>query len=100
MIRTKAQVVLDEADYERAQQLVKTSATPVRELDQRKANLDIAHAQEMSAEAALRTAQLNLEWSEVRAPIAGRDLRSACRPRQPRHWRPERGDAADHDRQA
>ena len=72
VIRTKALVVLDEADYERAQQLVKTAATPVRELDQRKANLDIARAQEMSAEAALRTAQLNLEWSEVRAPIAGR----------------------------
>ena len=52
--------------------LVKTAATPVRELDQRKANLDIARAQEMAAEAALRTAQLNLEWSEVRAPISGR----------------------------
>jgi RND family efflux transporter MFP subunit len=72
VVRTKALVVLDVADYERAQQLVKTAATPVRELDQRKANLDIARAQEMSAEAALRTAQLNLEWSEVRAPIAGR----------------------------
>ncbi len=72
VIRTKAQVVLDEADYERSQQLVKTAATPVRELDQRKANLDIARAQELSAEAALHTAQLNLEWSEVRAPISGR----------------------------
>jgi RND family efflux transporter MFP subunit len=72
VVRTKAQVVLDEADYERAQQLVKTAATPVRELDQRKANLDIARAQEMAAETALRTAQLNLEWSEVRAPITGR----------------------------
>ena len=51
---------------------MKTAATPVRELDQRKANLDIARAQEMAAEAALHTAQLNLEWSEVRAPIAGR----------------------------
>ncbi len=72
VIRTKAQVVLDEADYERALQLVKTAATPVRELDQRKANLDIARAQVMAAEAALHTAQLNLEWSEVRAPIGGR----------------------------
>jgi membrane fusion protein, multidrug efflux system len=72
VIRTKAQVVLNAADYERAQQLVKTSATPVRELDQRKANLDVARALELSAEAALHTAQLNLEWSEVRAPVAGR----------------------------
>jgi RND family efflux transporter MFP subunit len=52
--------------------LVKTAATPVRELDQRKANLDIARAQELAAEAAWHTAQLNLEWSEVRAPIGGR----------------------------
>jgi multidrug efflux system membrane fusion protein len=72
VVRTKAQVVLDIADYARAEQLVKTAATPVRELDQRKANLDIARAQEMAAEAALHTAQLNLEWSEVRAPISGR----------------------------
>ena len=72
MVRTKAQVVLDVADYERSQQLVKTAATPVRELDQRKANLDIARAQQMAAEAALHTAELNLEWSEVRAPIGGR----------------------------
>src|SRR5690242_20552033 len=72
VVRAKAQVVLDEADYERAAQLVKTAATPVRELDQRKANLDIARAREMAAEAALHTAELNLEWSEVRAPITGR----------------------------
>src|SRR5689334_20884625 len=70
--RTKALVTVDETDYQRAQQLVKTAATPVRELDQRKANLDVARAQELAAEAALRTAQLNLEWSEVRAPISGR----------------------------
>jgi multidrug efflux system membrane fusion protein len=72
VVRAKAQVVLDEADYERAAQLVKTAATPVRELDQRKANLDIARAREMAAEAALHTAELNLKWSEVRAPIGGR----------------------------
>ena len=51
---------------------MKTNATPVRELDQRKANLDVSRAQELAAEAALQTAQLNLEWSEVRAPISGR----------------------------
>jgi RND family efflux transporter MFP subunit len=72
VVRTKAQVVLNEADYQRALELVKTAATPFRELDQRKANLDIARAQQMAAEAALRTAQLNLEWSDVRAPISGR----------------------------
>lgn len=70
--KAQAQVVLGNADYQRAAELVKTAATPVSELDQRKANLDTARAQVLSAEAALRTAQLNLEWSEVRAPLAGR----------------------------
>jgi RND family efflux transporter MFP subunit len=70
--RAQAQIVFDQAEYLRAIDLVKTAATPVSTLDQRKANLDIARAQEMASEAALRTAQLNLEWSEVRAPIGGR----------------------------
>jgi RND family efflux transporter MFP subunit len=72
VMRTQAQVVQNAADLQRAQQLVKTAATPVQELDQRKANFDISRAQEMQAETALKNAQLNLEWSEVRAPIAGR----------------------------
>jgi RND family efflux transporter MFP subunit len=70
--RAQAQIVFNEADYQRAVELVKTAATPVSVLDQRKANLDIARAQELATEAALHTAQLNLEWSEVRAPIGGR----------------------------
>jgi RND family efflux transporter MFP subunit len=70
--KAQAQVVLATVSYQRAAALVKTAATPVQEVDQRKADLDTARAQEMAAEAALRTAQLNLEWSEVRAPIAGR----------------------------
>jgi membrane fusion protein, multidrug efflux system len=57
--RTQAQIVLNEADYQRAQELVKTAATPVSTLDQRRANLDISRAQEMASEAALHTAQLN-----------------------------------------
>ena len=70
--RAEAQIVLDEANYQRALELVKTAATPVSTLDQRQGRLDIARAQELAAQAALRTAQLNLEWSEVRAPISGR----------------------------
>ena len=71
MLRAQAQIVLDQADYQRAQELVRRRH-PVSVLDQRKANLDIAHAQEMAAQAALHTAELNLEWSEVRAAISGR----------------------------
>jgi RND family efflux transporter MFP subunit len=44
----------------------------VKDLDQRRANLDSAVATAQSADAALRNAALNLEWSEVRAPLGGR----------------------------
>jgi RND family efflux transporter MFP subunit len=72
LTRAQAQVTLNQMDYQRAQELVKSAATTVRDLDQRKANLDTAQAQVLSAQAALRNAELNLEWTEVRAPISGR----------------------------
>jgi RND family efflux transporter MFP subunit len=72
LLRTQALVVRAAADYARAQQLVKTATVTVRDLDQRHADYDVARAQEMSAEASLRDAALNLEWTDVTAPIAGR----------------------------
>lgn len=72
VIRAKATVAQAAADYQRSEQLVKTAAASVQELDQRRANLDVARAQQMSAEATLQTAQLNLEWTRVTAPISGR----------------------------
>ena len=72
LARAQAQVTLNQVDYARAQELVKTQATTVRDLDQRKANLDTSQAQVLTAQAALHNAELNLEWTEVRAPISGR----------------------------
>jgi membrane fusion protein, multidrug efflux system len=72
LARAQAQVTLGQVDYQRAQELVRTATTSVRDLDQRKANLDTAQAQVMAAQAALHNAELNLEWTEVRAPISGR----------------------------
>ena len=72
VMKAKAQVVFAFADYERGQQLVDSRTIPVKELDQRRANLDTATATEQSADAAMRNAQLNLEWTEVRAPLGGR----------------------------
>jgi RND family efflux transporter MFP subunit len=72
LARAQAQVTLGQVDYQRAQELVRTATTSVRDLDQRRANLDTAQAQVMAAQAALRNAQLNLEWTLVRAPISGR----------------------------
>src|SRR5262249_26128931 len=72
LARAQAQVTLGAVDYQRAQDLVRSATTSARELDQRKANLDTAQAQVMAAQAALHNAELNLEWTLVRAPISGR----------------------------
>src|SRR5690242_18150610 len=61
LVRAQAQVTLNQLDYQRAQDLVRTATTSVRELDQRKANLDTSQAQVMAAQAALHNAELNLE---------------------------------------
>jgi RND family efflux transporter MFP subunit len=69
--KARAQVALAVNDVTRAQQLDNRAITS-RDVDQRQANLDVAKAQQLSAEAALRNAELNLEWTQVRAPIPGR----------------------------
>lgn len=70
--RTKAQVELQESEVDRATPLARSGAVTKRDLDTRTANLLSARAQREAAEASLKVAQLNLEWTEVRAPIAGR----------------------------
>lgn len=70
--RTKAQVALAENEVERADALSGNRILTARDIDQRRANLSSARASQQAAEAALKTAELNLEWTEVRAPISGR----------------------------
>ncbi|MGL5114791.1 MAG: efflux RND transporter periplasmic adaptor subunit, partial [Beijerinckiaceae bacterium] len=70
--RARAQVQLTENDVERAEGLVRNQTITARDVDQRRANLAVARAQLLSAEVAGRSAALNLDWSKVRAPIAGR----------------------------
>ena len=70
--RNKAQVELAELQVTRGAALIGSRTITEQENDTRKSNLAVAKAQLKSAEAALRNAQLNLEWTEVRAPIAGR----------------------------
>jgi RND family efflux transporter MFP subunit len=70
--RAKAQVDFAQADLERAAPLVESKALSEQVFEQRKSTLGVAQAQVMSAAAQLRSAELNLEWAEVRAPISGR----------------------------
>jgi len=70
--RARAKYDIATADVDRAAPLVRNQSVTEREFDTRKSTQRDAAGQVGSAEAALKQAQLNLEWSEVRAPIAGR----------------------------
>ena len=60
------------ADLQRAEPLVKSGAISDQVFDQRKSTLSSTQAQLLSAQVAVKTAELNLEWTEVRAAISGR----------------------------
>jgi multidrug efflux system membrane fusion protein len=70
--RARAQVELGQNEVERATPLLRSGAVTQRDLEQRQANLNVAVASQQAAEAAMKNAALNLEWTEVRAPISGR----------------------------
>ena len=68
----KARVALAESENERGQQLLATRNLSQRDVDTRVNNLREAQANLHAAEAARRTAQLNLDYTQIRAPISGR----------------------------
>ena len=70
--RAKAKLDIATADVERAIPLARSQTLTERELDTRRSTQRDAAGQVGSAEATLKQARLNLEWTEVRAPIAGR----------------------------
>jgi RND family efflux transporter MFP subunit len=70
--RANAQVELTATEVERARPLVQTGAVTERDFDQRVAALSVARASLQAAEAAVKAAELNLEWTRVVAPIDGR----------------------------
>jgi len=72
MANAKAQVKLQNAEVARAKPLERKKLLATSELEKRQAGLATARAQVQAAEASIRSAKLNLEWTEVRAPISGR----------------------------
>lgn len=70
--RARGSAQLAEAQSRRGESLIKTGAISVDSLDTRNAALTQTSADVHAAEAALATAQLNLGFTEVRSPIAGR----------------------------
>src|SRR3954464_6201591 len=68
----EARVLLTKSDVERGEQLSGTRVISQRELDQRINAKSEAEANVKAARAALQSAQLNLDYTQVRAPVAGR----------------------------
>ncbi|MGV6874061.1 efflux RND transporter periplasmic adaptor subunit [Pseudochelatococcus sp. B33] len=72
VLSAQARVALSESEHERGQKLFATRNLSQRDLDTRVHGLREAEANLRAAEAARRTAQLNLDYTQIRAPISGR----------------------------
>lgn len=72
VVAAKARMAYSRSEAARAERLWKVKAIAERELDERVNARREAEAQLRAAEAALRTAKLNLDYTQVRAPVTGR----------------------------
>lgn len=70
--RAQAQLEQAQNDIERAQPLLQNKTLTQREFDTRLSAQRVAIAALQTAQATAKNAELNLEWTEVRAPISGR----------------------------
>jgi len=68
----QARLALARSEFERGRQLWDSRTVSQRDLDQRLNGQREAEANLRAAQAALQSAQLNLGYTEVRAPVAGR----------------------------
>ncbi len=67
---------LAKSEVARAEKLLGVKAISLQEFDQRVATLREAESQAKSAQAALTTANLNIEYANIRSPISGRVSRN------------------------
>ncbi|MFD1332748.1 efflux RND transporter periplasmic adaptor subunit [Methylopila musalis] len=72
VITAKTRVDLTKSDVDRAKDLLRTGNITDQLAQQRNQAFGEAQASLKSAEAQVQTARLNLEWTDVRAPIDGR----------------------------
>jgi len=72
VVAARARMAYSTSEAERAQRLWKVKAVAERELDERVNAKREADAQLRAAQAALKTAKLNLDYTQVRAPVSGR----------------------------
>jgi multidrug efflux system membrane fusion protein len=76
----RAKVELAKRELDRALTLTLNQTVTEATVDQRRQALQAAHAAEMQAEGTLKAAQLNVEFTHVLAPIAGRVSRHLVTP--------------------
>jgi len=72
LLAAEARVALAAGEHERGQKLMSTQNVSQRDLDTRLNALREAQANERAARAALQSARLNLDYTQIRAPIGGR----------------------------
>lgn len=72
LLAAEARVALAAGEHERGQKLMSTQNVSQRDLDARLNALREAQANERAARAALQSARLNLDYTQIRAPIDGR----------------------------
>lgn len=72
LARALSQAELSRGEAERAKALLEQQAISTEIWEQRRAADQSAQADVQAAQAAVATAKLNLEWTQVRAPISGR----------------------------
>lgn len=68
----KTRTDLAEREFNRAESLLKRNNISRETFDQRRAELETARTTVLSAQAQVRIAKLNLEFTQVKAPISGR----------------------------
>jgi RND family efflux transporter MFP subunit len=68
----KVQLDFAQKDLERAKPLVANNTISQQGFDQRNQAVKVAEANVLSAEASVRSAELDVEFTQIRAPIAGR----------------------------
>jgi len=67
----EAEVVRATADLERLEMAIQTNAVSAQEVDRARADLQQAEANLLGAKAGLNQAEINLDYTQVRSPIAG-----------------------------
>jgi membrane fusion protein (multidrug efflux system) len=73
----KAELLHDQLEYNRQLELSKRQYSPQSQVDQLKATMDSGEAKVMQMKAALTQAEVNLDYTDIRAPIDGRIGRTA-----------------------